>query len=51
MDLIAKIRSKAAATKRVIVLPEGTEPRTVIAANEVVQSAYLGGLYGDIQAG
>ncbi|PIE35717.1 phosphate acetyltransferase [candidate division KSB3 bacterium] len=36
MDLIAKIREKAAANKRAVVLPEGTEPRTVAAVKEIV---------------
>ncbi|MCP4403895.1 MAG: phosphate acetyltransferase [bacterium] len=36
MNLITDIRKKAAATKRVIVLPEGTEKRTVSAAKEVI---------------
>jgi len=36
MDFLAQVRQKAAATKRVIVLPEGIEPRTVIAVKDVV---------------
>ena len=36
MDLIAEIREKAAATKRVIVLPEGMERRTVLAVKDVL---------------
>ncbi len=36
MDLVAEIRKKAAAAKRVIVLPEGTEPRTVLATKDVL---------------
>jgi phosphate acetyltransferase len=36
MDLIAEIRKKAAGTKRVIVLPEGMEERTIQAAEDVI---------------
>ncbi len=36
MDLVKKIREKAAANTRAIVLPEGTEQRTVAAAKEVL---------------
>ena len=36
MNLIADIRKKAAANKKVIVLPEGEEKRTVLAAKEVI---------------
>ena len=36
MDLIADIRKKAAANKKTIVLPEGTEKRTVLAVKEVL---------------
>ena len=35
MDLIADIRKKAAAKKRVIVLPEGTEDRTILATTDI----------------
>ncbi len=37
MDLIKKIRKKAAETRRVIVLPEGTEERTIQATTDVVK--------------
>ncbi|MBD3307828.1 phosphate acetyltransferase [candidate division KSB3 bacterium] len=36
MDLIAEIRKKAAATKRQIVLPEGEERRTILAAEDIL---------------
>jgi phosphate acetyltransferase len=36
MDLIAEIRKKAAGTKRIIVLPEGMDERTILAAEEVI---------------
>ena len=36
MSVIDKIRAKAAADLKHIVLPEGTEPRTVQAAAEIV---------------
>lgn len=36
MDLIAQVRQNAAAKKRVIVLPEGTEDRTILATTDVV---------------
>ena len=37
MNLIEKIRAKARANQKKIVLPEGDEPRTVVAAAEVVR--------------
>ena len=40
MDIIAEIRRKAAQTKRTIVLPEGTEPRMIVAAQEVVKEGF-----------
>jgi phosphotransacetylase len=36
MDLIAQVRQNAAAKKRVIVLPEGVEDRTILATTDVV---------------
>jgi len=38
MDLIAEFRKKAAQTRRVIVLPEGTEERTIQAAADVIKN-------------
>ena len=36
MDFLTQVRQKATATNRVIVLPEGTEPRTILAVKDVL---------------
>lgn len=40
MDLIAEIRKKAGETKRIIVLPEGTEERTIRATQDVTTNDF-----------
>jgi len=48
MDMVMSISDRITVMHQGSVLAEGTPRET--AANEMVQSAYLGGLYGDLTA-